>query len=152
MEKRFCRVCNNIFELNVYRYGKNWLKKNNRGIFCSRNCFYIYRKGMRVSPNTEFKSENMIWDKHPNFKTGIWSYQRFRKGECEKCKIKENLQIHHKDKNRYNNNLNNLITLCRSCHWSNHKGRITWNKGLRTGSLSKEHREKISISMKKFYE
>jgi len=35
---------------------------------------------------------------------------------CEICGSKNNLDIHHKDGNWQNNNLDNLICLCRSCH------------------------------------
>lgn len=43
-----------------------------------------------------------------------------RKKSCEICGISENLAVHHKDRNRYNNELTNLQTLCGSCHTSLH--------------------------------
>lgn len=38
--------------------------------------------------------------------------------KCVICSSKQNLEIHHKDKNYRNNNLNNLMLLCRHCHKS----------------------------------
>ena len=35
---------------------------------------------------------------------------------CQKCKSCKYLDVHHKDKNRENNNEDNLITLCAFCH------------------------------------
>ena len=40
---------------------------------------------------------------------------------CELCGSTKNLDIHHKDKNYNNNNLDNLQVLCRSCHMKQHK-------------------------------
>jgi hypothetical protein len=35
---------------------------------------------------------------------------------CRICKGKDNLCIHHKDEDRHNNKLNNLLVVCKSCH------------------------------------
>ncbi len=35
---------------------------------------------------------------------------------CAMCDSKEKLQVHHKDKNRENNTLDNLVILCQKCH------------------------------------
>lgn len=43
--------------------------------------------------------------------------------QSKKCdKIPKRLDVHHKDFNKQNNNEDNLITLCRSCHLKIHKG------------------------------
>lgn len=39
-----------------------------------------------------------------------------KKDHCEICGSKQNLDIHHIDGNWQNNNLDNLMCLCRSCH------------------------------------
>lgn len=92
------------------------------------------------------------WVKHPRFKNGKWAYRKFKKDKCEECSSNFDLQVHHIDHNRENNSLSNLLTLCRNCHWKNHKGnRTAWNKGLKTGSLSKEHKEKIGLGVRKHY-
>jgi hypothetical protein len=51
---------------------------------------------------------------------------------CQICKIKQNnligrnkrLDVHHINKNKNDLNLNNLISLCRSCHIKVHRGKI----------------------------
>jgi len=50
--------------------------------------------------------------------------------ECFKCKVTKSLCVHHIDKNRDNNNINNLRMLCRSCHSKEHK--LENNLGSRT--------------------
>lgn len=109
--KKVCLICKNTFYLNP-RLGLNWAKKTNRGRFCSRGCYYIYRKGMRVAPETEFKKGQ----KPVNFKTGIWGYRKFLKEECFNCQSTKNLIVHHLDQNRNNNNPENLRTVCAKCH------------------------------------
>jgi 5-methylcytosine-specific restriction endonuclease McrA len=32
----------------------------------------------------------------------------------------EELQVHHKDRNTHDGSLENLVGLCRSCHWEHH--------------------------------
>jgi len=40
--------------------------------------------------------------------------------ECQECKSKNELQIHHIDGNSLNNKINNFILLCVSCHRKAH--------------------------------
>lgn len=42
---------------------------------------------------------------------------------CQTCGSREKLIVHHKDWNKQNSKLNNLITLCRSCHAYIHNGK-----------------------------
>jgi len=48
---------------------------------------------------------------------------RLRVGKCEVCgsNATEELQVHHKDKNRRNNQISNLSILCLNCHRQMHK-------------------------------
>ena len=66
-----------------------WLK-GRKLHFCSRKCHSAWQVG-KLKPN----------------KCG---------NGCELCGSKKNLLVHHKDKDRHNNNLSNLQTLCESCH------------------------------------
>lgn len=128
--KRHCLGCNKDYYINPH-YGVNY-----PGKYCSHKCYTDSRKGVRISPETEFKKDQYEWGKHFNFKTGIWSYRKFNKGYCEDCSSKEDLQVHHVDKDRNNNSINNLRTLCRGCHWNYHKGHRppAWNKGKKLGA------------------
>jgi len=74
----------------------------------------------------------VICNKYPvrNKGNGIWGktciychrkpYLLFRKTFCEECgfipKYTCQLDVHHIDGNRLNNNVNNLKTLCANCH------------------------------------
>lgn len=44
----FCQTCNNAREIWNYKI------KTGRGKFCSQKCYYKSRKGVRISPKTEF--------------------------------------------------------------------------------------------------
>ena len=54
---------------------------------------------------------------------GIQTYRRAKKSKCEWCGSINNLLVHHLDENRYNNNIDNLITLCKRCHQNLHTKR-----------------------------
>lgn len=54
------------------------------------------------------------------------------KNKCTKCgeKDRSKLVVHHKDKNRYNNDMGNLVTLCRACHGLEHRENLILNRYL----------------------
>jgi len=56
-------------------------------------------------------------------------FKELKQGEsCILCGNKIDLQIHHKDENRSNNQISNLIILCRSCHSKQHRGKEWYKK------------------------
>ena len=54
IEQRICEFCKEPFDFNL-RTGKKWAEKTNRGRFCGRQCYYLWRRGQHVSKDTEFK-------------------------------------------------------------------------------------------------
>ena len=52
-------------------------------------------------------------------------YQKYIKSSCEICGATKDLEVHHKDKNHSNNNPNNLMTVCSSCHQKVHNQLLT---------------------------
>ena len=48
------------------------------------------------------------------------TYGKVRKNKCELCGSDSYLCVHHKDGNRNNNSLDNLITVCKKCHQVHH--------------------------------
>jgi len=44
-----------------------------------------------------------------------------RDGVCIICKNDVDIVVHHKDENQQNNEIDNLVALCRSCHSKLHK-------------------------------
>lgn len=85
---------------------------------------------------------------------------------CEECDEFRAIQVHHKDKNRKNNKLCNLLLVCRKCHLKLHDkldekkyngSRLTKNisnkwteeKEIKVKQYRKENREKLNIITKK---
>lgn len=97
-----CPVCNKLF---------NTLKDNPREKYtCSHSC-----------SNTYFRSGK----DNPNYKDGAGNGYRHLVAivSCAQCgfdKYPEILQVHHKDRNRSNNNIENLEVLCPNCHTLEH--------------------------------
>ena len=54
-----------------------------------------------------------------------------RGGICERCGYskKEVLHLHHKDRNRNNNDPSNLELICPNCHYEEHHLEKSWLKG-----------------------
>lgn len=48
------------------------------------------------------------------------NYRKIKKTKCELCGSTLHLCVHHKDGNRNNNSLENLITVCKKCHQTHH--------------------------------
>ena len=46
-----------------------------------------------------------------------WKVKKRDGYKCAECNSKENLLIHHIDYDKSNSEMDNLITLCKSCHW-----------------------------------
>ena len=112
--------------------------KDNRGKYCSKECFYIGSKGQRRSVKTEFKKGEKIGSVHPNWKGGVTSEnEKFRKTPvykiwrdavfgrdyytCQKCGEKGGyLHAHHIKpfalfpESRLD--ITNGKTLCKKCH------------------------------------
>ena len=84
-------------------------------------------------------SSNKPGPTNHSWKTGISGYRKLaKKEECAYCKSTRHLVIHHKDEDRHNNNLDNLIVLCKSCHQKHHVIRCS-----QTGQyLAKKNRAK----------
>lgn len=80
------------------------MKDANRRKFCSREC-------MRQN-----------WLKRPltNKSTAHYRARALRKDACERCGATTRLQVHHKDRNPLNDSVENLETLCSTCHHTEH--------------------------------
>jgi len=95
------------------------LKRSKSGkFFCNKHCQAIWR-------NKVFSG-----NKHPNWRGGQCVYRQLLQNSkippiCSSCKTKDErvLVAHHKDCDRKNNNLKNLLWLCRNCHYLIHNGK-----------------------------
>lgn len=82
---------------------------------CSRTCANIHRRGVKYKvgrPKDKVKSQTAI-------KLRLF---KLRGACCERCNYDkaEILQVHHKNRNRNNNELGNLELICPNCHYEEH--------------------------------
>lgn len=86
-----------------YETYQNYLNRNTFGNFCSKKCYNEYR---RVSIDYSKKYRTMAL--------------KYYDHKCENCGwsngIVDCLDVHHIDENHQNNNIENLIILCPTCH------------------------------------
>jgi hypothetical protein len=101
---KLCPVCNKEFQTQ-----KDHPKEKT---VCSKSC-----------SNTHFRSGSQ----NPNYKESGTNYRevalRSKKNICERCgwaKYVKVLEVHHVDRNRSNNALENLLILCPTCHRVEH--------------------------------
>ena len=104
-------------------------------------------KGKHTSPSTEFKKGQNLGEKNVNWNNGssfepygiafnnqLKAYIRWMDNHtCQQCGITQNqlnykLHIHHIDFNKKNNTIQNLISLCRTCHMQTNYNRQDWIK------------------------
>ncbi len=102
-----CFVCG----IEVYKKPKALKGSASGNFFCTKSCQTKWR-------NTEFKG-----DKHANWKEGLHAYRRIMQQSgtpkiCTLCKISDArvMAVHHVDKNRKNNTIENLRWVCHNCH------------------------------------
>ena len=112
-----CRSCGALRAKD--KISKTWFKKGfapwHKG---TRGLVKAWNKGMKgihLSPKSEFKYKNGTGYRHLLLKGILPCCCSF----CDEKNIKR-LQIHHIDKNRLNNKMNNLMVLCRPCHLKEH--------------------------------
>ena len=92
---------------------------------CSRPCANKHREGIKYKinrPRDKVVSERALKIRLLNEKGAF----------CEICGYDkyEILQVHHKDRNRNNNILDNLSLICPNCHCEEHYLRKSWLKNI----------------------
>ncbi len=94
-----------------------WNKKT-----CSRTCANKQRAGISY---TGPRKDKVVSQR--SLKLRLLSA---RGTQCERCGYRkpEVLQVHHKDRNRGNNNLDNLALICPNCHYEEHYLQKSWLK------------------------
>lgn len=103
-----CFICSK----DTYKRKKALVRSKSGKFFCNKSCQTIWR-------NQEFRGPH-----HGNWKGG--EHVQYRKilnknkikPICKLCKTKDTriLCAHHLDRNRKNNDVSNLIWVCRNCH------------------------------------
>lgn len=107
-----CFICNK----EVYKQLKEIRKSKSGKHFCGKSCQTIWRNKYL------FSGKN-----HTNWINGESSYREVLKRAgitriCSLCHTTDFriLVVHHKDKNRKNNSIENLMWLCHNCHYLVH--------------------------------
>ncbi len=103
-----------------------------------------YSKSMK-GKKKPILSEKYKGKGNPHYKNGIRTGKRMIlevNKTCQTCGSKNRLEIHHKDKNRNNNDVNNLQLLCRSCHSKQHRGK-EWGKKMIKSKMEVKNGRKV---------
>lgn len=102
-----CHSCNK----EVYKTKKALRVSKSKTYFCTKSCQTKWRNSVFIGPL------------HANWKDGRHSYRSVLPRNkipaiCKLCKTKDKrvLAVHHIDKNRKNNKVENLSWLCHNCH------------------------------------
>ncbi len=106
-----CHVCGKT----IWRPLRQLKRSKSKQYFCTKDCMLRWLNEGRCGPE------------HPNWKGGRRLYKRTYRNLitikgitpiCELCGIKDErvLLVHHRDENRTNNDIKNLVCLCYNCH------------------------------------
>lgn len=108
-----CSYCN----IEFYKSESSKKQSKSGLFFCNRSC---KDNAQRLGGLKEIQP--------PHYNTGVHNYRSiaYRKYRriCNRCGYKDHpeiLQVHHKDRNRNNNKVENLEILCPNCHQIEHK-------------------------------
>lgn len=85
---------------------------------CSYACSNTYFRSGSNNPN--YKDGHDSKYRQNAFKAKSKKHQKISCSRCSYDKLSNILQVHHKDRNRSNNELDNLEILCPNCHMEEH--------------------------------
>lgn len=110
---KYCEFCGNLMKRKRSKSGV--LESNlhfGRRKFCDRECM---KKAFTLRVDTASTESNSRKNARLRMEYFIGH------SECQKCGSERNLDVHHIDENPFNNELENLKLLCRSCHIKEHR-------------------------------
>lgn len=106
-----CEICGK----EIWRTPKDLKGSKSGKFFCSKSC------------QTKWRNDFFSGSKHWFWKGGQFTYRTkllkiIKRPKCRKCKTKDSrlLIVHHLDHDRKNHDIENLIWLCRNCHYLAH--------------------------------
>ncbi len=105
---------------------KTFYKNESKRKTSKSQLYFCCREHKDIAQSLEFGLKQ-IWPPHFGEATGESSYRaiafRHKEHKCERCnydKHPEILEVHHKDRNRENNTVENLEVICPNCHMTEH--------------------------------
>ena len=126
--KKVCLFCGKELELNKHNYStKKYCSANCRNyVFALRNPDKIkqYAKKERRNHKERYKKWNAEYKDKIRFggnRRKVMQRDEFTCQDCFKGYPDVKLIVHHKDRDKENNSLDNLVTLCRACHINEHR-------------------------------
>ena len=96
---------------------------------CSRGCANKHRAGIKYKMNRPRSKVDYV----RGLKLRLLQIRGPRCETCGYSKI-QILQVHHKDRNRKNNELENLELICPNCHYEEHFLEKSWLRKSKEGS------------------
>lgn len=111
--EHYCKYCGKLLERNRFSSGRlEDFSAFKRRVYCNRKCMRMgflkigsFNQSYRNAHQTAIQIMNLL---------GV-------EKKCSKCGKTKNVDVHHKDTNYQNNNIDNLEYLCRSCHMKEHR-------------------------------
>jgi len=129
------------------KHSRSTLRKLRLCSLGASNSFFHKHHTVESKKLMQERHADVSGNKNPNWRGGIAYFPyaaefnnklkaqiRERDGRiCRQCKMSEHelgykLSIHHKDYNKQNNDPDNLISLCRTCHAQTNFNRSDWTK------------------------
>lgn len=112
MNTRTCLHCNK----ELIRKRRPLRIESNRDFYKRRFCDPICQRAYQKENPIEYRSNREELSRH--YYNALAA--KFKKESCETCGAKEELCVHHEDRDFKNNDPSNLKTLCRPCHFKHH--------------------------------
>ncbi len=111
-----CEICQNIFKVKPH-------KRHQR--FCSTDCQSTFLS-VALSGNNSVHWKGGTSYKYTFYGGGFRQHLKNKvlkrdNYSCCECATRSSLEVHHKDGDALNNVLDNLITLCKTHHWTAHR-------------------------------
>lgn len=122
------KLANNFKKYKKWNYHNEWKK----GKILSdehKKSISLSHVGLKIKGNFSEWKKGRVGEESNRFINGIRSYRRIAKEyyevwKCLDCSSSERLEVHHIDKDRTNNKVENLLILCKQCHESRHHKKV----------------------------